>query len=131
MTKRILLAVMGWAGLAIIAVAPAVYVALNPSLVTGRLPAPVQFRPHAAPQPSHEAVVYAQLWKLCEEKHLTYQVKSSWSVDHYRYHAFAWTGLPFHIYQGDGDGPTEAVEDLLKRLREPASTYDSGEVTPQ
>jgi hypothetical protein len=96
------------------------------------------------PAPSHEAQVYAELWRVCKERHLTYHVfcypdlgcnaaaysnprdKSSWAA---------------HSEPSGGIDPTKAAEELLKALtappnyvrtpyKHPEANFDTGEIRP-
>jgi predicted small lipoprotein YifL len=85
---------------------------------------------------THEAQVYAELWRVCKERHLRYQVSSVLVVGHTEYIASVWND-EFDFWSVYGKGPTEAVEKLLVRLRGEPTTphqgkvFDTGEVTPQ
>lgn len=92
--------------------------------------------------PSHEAAVYAELWKICKAKHLQYRVITSspmtfalaWDGKS-SYHQMAYDEIDsWRVWNFDQD-PTAAAEALTKALGGPPTTravkpFDTGEVRP-
>lgn len=83
--------------------------------------------------PSHEAAVYAELWKICKERHLAYEV---WRGSHSGlYYADAWHGGGVKWSIDPASGPTEAAERLIRLLKgsptfTPFTPFDTGIVRP-
>ena len=107
-------------------------------LVSGCSKAKPQIAPIAPTvQVSHEAQVYAELWKVCKEKGFSYQVQDQWAATGdnrgSHYWAIAYDTGHFPIFITHADGPTEAAEKLFETIRnkyEERSTFDTGEVKP-
>lgn len=96
------------------------------------------------PQASHEAQIYAELGRVCHEKHLTYLVSENLGQ------TFAWAwdqNSSFNGITGDridywevsyvfwNRGPTKAAEELTKLIKGPPNhisrkDFTTGEVTP-
>jgi hypothetical protein len=84
-------------------------------------------------EPSHEAQVYAELWKVCHEKHLTYRVAND-SIYPEKFAGVAVSDKGDYWVTAAESGPTEAAESLTKLLQGPptfpALTFDTGKVRP-
>lgn len=89
------------------------------------------------PPPSHEAQVYAELWRVCKERGLTFRVNNSYAADGF-FTAIAWDENG-NSWMATKLGPTEAAELLIQRLKgeptwhtppPPQHPFDTGQVKP-
>lgn len=95
------------------------------------------------PPQSHEDQVYAELWSVCKEKHLKYDVWSgylgtqalAWS-DEWSYNQIVLFNIaPYWRVSNDNHDPTAAAQDLIKALNGPPNVnmdvkFDTGEIHP-
>lgn len=80
------------------------------------------------PPPTREARVYAELWRIAKERHLTYRVAKSEPLFN-RKHYLASAHRDGNWWFGHGFGPTEAAEELIEKLRQDYG-FDTGDVQP-
>lgn len=89
--------------------------------------------------PTHEAEVYAELWRVCKEKDLTYHIRVGIGGRYVGIVCPVAKTLKEAvrvkcIVTNEYSGPTEAAEHLIKlaqSYRPTAPSFDTGQVTPQ
>jgi hypothetical protein len=108
------------------------------TVIDCRSPCPLEEACSINPR-SHEAQVYAELWKVCKQRRLIYRVRSSYTDDKH-YLGFAENQRDDAWITDPEKGPTEAAEALLRILNnlptfvkppERTPLFDTGDVQPQ
>lgn len=104
--------------------------------------------PNFDPKPSHEAEVYAELWKICAAKHLKYRVRNitdlgadawAWNENYSWSQAISSKTDYWQTNVRSDHDTTAAAEDLIKiipgppteKARNSYSNFDTGEVRPR